>query len=126
MGDLGIFASHHSKHVFLGAYDIYCYAQEEMVKAGALHDYCKTNWAYVLAGDAKAKDKPLIIGEDGFWMGGSGSATNPLRTDHDGFPAALDHFLCNLGAGVEIRCEANSMLLLSSMEVGGSSVFEAH
>jgi len=246
----------------LGAYDIHCYAQEEMVRAGALHDYCKSNWDYALAGDPKAKDKPLMIGEAGFWMEGSGSANNPAhldpeygllmadyavqaatagswavlawmlddnshlnftwgmcrnkadglatkpwfhawallartfpsgstivragqaskdvrilaayhdvpespeqrhwtfcivnradtsrtvrlrvingsdismkrtvysatssRTDQDGFPVALDHMIYNLDAGAEIRCEANSMVLLSSMDTDGSSVFEAH
>ena len=240
----------------LGAYVIHSYPGEEIVREGALHDYFKTNWDYALAGDPKAKDKPLIIGEAGFWIEGSGSATNPLhldprygvlmadyavqaatagswavlawmlddnshlnftwgmcrskadglttkpwfyawallaryyphgstivragsasrdvrilaayvdvpgspdqrhwtfcivnradtsrtvslrmsngseislkryvysdtssRTDQDGFPVALDHMIYNLGVGAEIKCEANSMVLLSSMSAGGS------
>ena len=65
----------------LGAYDIHCYAQEDVVRAGALYDFFKKNWAYALANDPRARDKPFVVGECGFWTQGSDSATNPLHLD---------------------------------------------
>jgi hypothetical protein len=65
----------------LGAYDIHRYATEDEVGAGRLFDYYKANWAYALTRDPKAKDKPLIVGEAGFFTPGFSASNNALHLD---------------------------------------------
>ena len=36
------------------------------------------------------------------------------KTDKDGLPVALENLPCDLGAGIDLSCEANSVLILSS------------
>jgi len=65
----------------LGAYDIHRYAPEELVRTGALFDYLKTSWEYAFKNDPKVKEKPLVVGEAGFWTPGFSSSNNPLHLD---------------------------------------------
>ena len=65
----------------LGAYDIHRYAAEDAVKTGKLFDYYQASWAYALRKDAKAMDKPFVVGEAGAWTEGTSSGRNPLHLD---------------------------------------------
>lgn len=41
-------------------------------------------------------------------------SSTSAKTDKDGFPVALENLPCDLGAGINLTCEANSVLILSS------------
>ena len=64
-----------------GAYDIHCYASEDMARTGRVFDFVRTCWAYALANDPQAAGKPLIVAEAGFWVPGSSASANPLHLD---------------------------------------------
>ena len=67
----------------LGAYDFHRYASPEEVRSGKLEAYVRGQWAVALAGDPKAKGKPLIIGEAGLITPGFSASNNPLHLKYE-------------------------------------------
>lgn len=67
----------------LGAYDFHRYASPAEVDSGQLEAYVRRQWAVALAGDAKAKDKPLIVGEAGLVTPGFSASNNPLHLKYE-------------------------------------------
>lgn len=66
----------------LGAYDVHRYAGEDELRNGGLGAYLDESWQYALRKDPAAQGKPLIVGEAGLWVGGTGSADNPLHMSY--------------------------------------------
>ena len=83
----------------LGSYDIHHYATEELVRSGGLFEYYKSNWAYALANDPNARDKPLVAGEAGFISPGVNACNNPLNGEPRYAVAMSDYAVQATNAG---------------------------
>jgi len=54
----------------IGAYDVHCYAEESVLRAGLLTNYFAQMWNYAAAEDPQAAGKPFVVGEAGLYYGG--------------------------------------------------------
>jgi len=67
----------------LGGYDIHRYASVDEVRSGGVQRHYQAQWAYALAKDPNAKNKPLVVGEAGINAPGFSASNNALHLNYE-------------------------------------------